>query len=326
MVKIVVAGGSGGGVPCQLAREVVDALVATRKHEITILTRNKASAGYITPGVTWRTVNYDDKIDLIGALQGVHTVLSFVNLLMADPENNPQKNLIDSCIATGVKRFAPSEYGSCGKDDLPFWAGKNEIKEYLEKVNENGKVLEYTLFQPGLFLDYLATPCRTAKYVTPLDTFINFQNRHAIVVDGHEDAIMTLTTVQDIAMVVTRAVECDSEWPKIGGIRGNRVTVSQILEIGAKVRGRPFTIDKVKLEDLQAGNLKTSWSLGQRHPSFTVDKADQLPAMLKTVLIGILLSSVKGAWDVSDAFNQLLPDYEFTKIEDFLANVWEGKP
>lgn len=29
---------------------------------------------------------------------------------------------------------------SDGKDDLPFWAGKKEIKAYLEKINENGKV------------------------------------------------------------------------------------------------------------------------------------------------------------------------------------------
>ncbi len=48
--------------------------------------------------------------------------------------------------------------------------------------------------------------------------------------------------------------------------------------------------------------------------------------MLKTVLIGMLLSSAKGAWDVSDEFNRLLPDYKFTQAEDFLTQVWEGKP
>jgi len=74
--------------------------------------------------------------------------------------------------------------------------------------------------------------------VTPLDTFIDFQNRRAIVVEGHENAIMTLTTVHDIAGVVARAVEVDGEWPKIGGINGNSVTISQILQIGEKVRGR----------------------------------------------------------------------------------------
>lgn len=86
-------------------------------------------------------------------------------------------------------------------------------------------------------MDYLASPTKTAKYVTPLDTFIDFQNRRVIVVKGHEDAIMTYTSVHDIAEVVARAVELDGEWPENGGIRGNRVTISQVLKIGEKVRG-----------------------------------------------------------------------------------------
>jgi hypothetical protein len=87
-------------------------------------------------------------------------------------------------------------------------------------------------------LDYLASPHKTTKYVTPLDTFIDFQNRRAIVVEGHEDAVMTLTTVHDIAGVVARAVELESEWPKIGGIQGNSATISQVIKIGEKIRGR----------------------------------------------------------------------------------------
>lgn len=51
---------------------------------------------------------------------------------------------------------------------------------------------------------------------------------------------MTLTTVQDIAGVVAGAVDLNGEWPKLGGIRGNRVTVSQILKVGEKVRGRCY--------------------------------------------------------------------------------------
>lgn len=86
-------------------------------------------------------------------------------------------------------------------------------------------------------MDYLASPHRTAKYVIPLDTFIDFQNRRAIVVEGHEDAIFTVTSVHDIAEVIARAVDLDDEWPVFGGIRGNRVTVSQIIEVGERIRG-----------------------------------------------------------------------------------------
>lgn len=213
----------------------------------------------------------------------------------------------------------------------------------------SAQVLEYTLFQPGLFLNYLASPYKTTKYVTPLDTFIDFQNRRAIVVDGHRDAVMTLTAVQDVAAVVARAVEYEGEWPKIGGISGNRIAVSQIIEIGERLRGvycpsmtcakyvlclrcshgiagRPYTLSKVRLEDLEAGSLDVPWTLSTRHPSFTDANVDQLANALKTVLIGTLLSSAKGAWDVSESFNRLFPDYKFTRIEDFLTKVWKGVP
>jgi len=95
------------------------------------------------------------------------------------------------------------------------------------------------------------------------------------------------------------------------------------LNCSQETTGRAFTVDKVKLGDLERGILTASWTLEASHPSVT---GDQVEEMLKTVLIGTLLSSAKGAWDVSDEFNQLLPDFKFTQIEEFLAQVWEGKP
>ncbi|KAI0123737.1 hypothetical protein BJ170DRAFT_640213 [Xylariales sp. AK1849] len=317
MVKIAVAGGSG-----QIAREVVDALVASKKHDITILSRREAPTTPITTGIQWQTVDYDDKTGLVEALRGVHTLLSFVQLL-SDPDQKSQKNLIDAAISAGVKRFAPSEYGSKGTVDMAWWQGKELIREYLKEVNRKVNNLEYTLFQPGLLLDYLAFPYKTAKYVDPLQSVFDFENRRAIIVDGHEDAIMTLTTAADLAAVVARAVDYDGRWPPTSGIRGNRLTFSQLLEVGRRVRGHSFAIDKVRVEDLEAGCLKTSWGLEVAHRAVSVDQAS---ALLKAVSIGILLSSTKGAWDSSDELNQLFPDYEFTLIEDFLAKAWEGKP
>jgi hypothetical protein len=55
-------------------------------------------------------VDYNDKRELTKALRGIHTILSFIQLL-ADAENTAQKNLIDAAIVAGVKRFAPSQWG-----------------------------------------------------------------------------------------------------------------------------------------------------------------------------------------------------------------------
>ncbi|KAI1871879.1 hypothetical protein JX265_005865 [Neoarthrinium moseri] len=311
MVRIAVAGGSG-----PVSREVIDALMSSGKHDITILSRS-AQKSDIAPEITWQVVDYNDKPNLIRALRGIHTLLSFVQIL-SDPDQESQKNLIDAAIISGVKRFAPSEYGSKGTVDMHWWHGKEKVRRYLEEVNGNERVLEYTLFQPGLFLDYLAFPYKTAKYLDPLQSIFDFQNCRAIVMEGHEGAIITLTTVADLAAVIARAVDYDGRWPTTGGIRGNRVTFSQILEIG-----RSFVVDQVKLEDLEAGKLKASWGLEAIHPAVPVDQASEL---LKAVSIGILLSSSKGAWDSSDEMNQLFPDHDFTRIDDFLEKAWEGMP
>ncbi|EED19053.1 conserved hypothetical protein [Talaromyces stipitatus ATCC 10500] len=334
MVKVAVAGGSGresmpnreidvdkANCTLEVALEIIDALLASKKHDITILSRRKAPEIPIAPEIHWHMVEYDDKNGLIEALHGTHTLLSFVQIL-SDPDQNSQKNLIDAAIAAGVKRFAPSEYGSKGTTDMAWWRGKEVIREYLAEVNAKEDVLEYTLFQPGLFLDYLAYPYKTAKHVNPLQTVFDFANRRAMVVDGYEDAIMTLTTVSDVAAVVARAVEYAGKWPMIGGIRGNRVTFSQVLDIGRKVRGNSFEVAKAKVEDLEAGELKTSWGLDAVHHSVPKDQSNDL---LKQVSVGILLSCLKGAWDVSAEFNQTFPDYEFSSIEDFLRKTWEGK-
>lgn len=143
-----------------------------------------------------------------------------------------------------------------------------------------------------------------------------------MVVDNHEDTVITFTTVSDLAAVVALAVDYEGKWPTTGGIRGNRITFSQIIDIGRRIRGS-IDVTKVKAEDLQAGDLKSSWGLQAVHHAVPDDQAQ---ALLKQVAIGFLLSSSKGAWDVSDDFNQIFPDYEFTSTEDFLTKVWKGKP
>lgn len=143
-----------------------------------------------------------------------------------------------------------------------------------------------------------------------------------MIVENYEDAVMTFTTVSDLAAIIARAVDYEGKWPTTGGIKGNRVTFSQIVDIGRKIRGS-IDVTKVKVEDLEAGNLKSSWGLQAVHHAVPDDQAQ---ALLKQVAIGFLLSSLKGAWNVSDDFNQIFPDYEFTSIEDFLTKVWEGKP
>lgn len=66
---------------------------------------------------------------------------------------------------------------------------------------------------------------------------IDFYNRRALTVDGSEDDVLTLTTAQDVANVVVRAIEYEGEWPLVSGIRGANVTIGQLIALGEKIRG-----------------------------------------------------------------------------------------
>ncbi|KAF4473396.1 2`-hydroxyisoflavone reductase [Fusarium agapanthi] len=316
MVKIAIAGASS-----ELAREILDRLVATGKHDITALVRKDPSTFPELPGVTWTKTDYENKSELVDLFHGVETVLSFFAVHL-DPGNETQKRLIDAAVEAGVKRFAPSEWATGAKladslDVMPWYSGKIEIREYLKSLNSEKKVLEYTLFQPGGFMDYLCHPYKTAKYITTTIVNIDFVKKHAIVVEGTLDDEITYTSVNDIANIATKAIDYEGEWPVIGGI-----SIRQLLKIGEELRGEPFTIEWLKMEDLEAGELKTD-----NYPRLPLPSVpqDQVEAFSKMVVIGTLTAFHRGAWTVPDEWNKTFPDYKFTKVDELLKSTWEGK-
>lgn len=86
-------------------------------------------------------------------------------------------------------------------------------------------------------MNYFTYPYKSASHVVPIETPIDFNNRRALAIDGAEDSRLTLTTVQDLAQVVARAVEYGGEWPVIGGVQGTELTVGQLIALGGKIRG-----------------------------------------------------------------------------------------
>ncbi|KAK0614645.1 hypothetical protein B0T14DRAFT_463173 [Immersiella caudata] len=315
MVKIAVAGGSGG-----FGGEIIDALLATGKHEILLLSRSDPPSSGTPTGVAWVKAEYSSVDDLNEKLQGVDTLLSFI-VVHLDPENLSQKNLISAAVRAGVRRFAPSEWASPRFDQMDWYAGKAEIRNHLQALNKDKKVLEYCLFQPGILMNYLAHPFQSTKNIPSSQTPLDFTNRKVILVEGSENARITCTTARDLANVVVRAVEYEGEWPLVGGIQGSNHTISELIAHGEKVRGGPFEVEKLQAADLQAGIVNSSWRPKVDHPIFR-DSPEQAAAMEKVLLVSLLLAFSAGTFDGSDEWNKLLPEYKFTGLEEFLSGAW----
>nr|RBQ94375.1 hypothetical protein FVER53263_09880 [Fusarium verticillioides] len=294
MVKIAIAGASS-----ELAREILDRLVDTRKHDITALVRKDPSIFPELPGITWIKADYENKSELVDLFRGVETVLSFLAVHL-DPGSQTQKRLIDAAVEAGVKRFAPSEWATGAKladslDIMSWYSGKIEIRDYLKTLNSDKKIIEYTLFQPGGFMDYLCHPYKTAKYITTTVVNVDIVKKRALVVEGTLDDEITYTSVNDIANIVAKAIDFEGEWPVIGGISGDSISIRQLLKIGEELRGEPFAIEWLKMEDLAAGELKTD-----NYPRLPLPSVpqDQVEAFSKMVVIAIYkkVRAMAAAW------------------------------
>lgn len=82
-------------------------------------------------------------------------------------------------------------------------------------------------------------------------------------------------------------------------------------------------MEKLKLEDLKDGIVKSTWMPIVSHTAIPPKQAKSLAT---TLLSGMTLGIAAGALHVSDEWNQLLPDYKFTQPRQFLSEAWDGKP
>ncbi|KAF4500338.1 2`-hydroxyisoflavone reductase [Fusarium agapanthi] len=121
------------------------------------------------------------------------------------------------------------------------------------------------------------------------------------------------------AKVTALAVEYQEEWPIVSGVKGTDITMNELVALGEKIRGQKFKVEYLKSEDLKAGTVKASWLPLPEHPSIPVEMREKIAVdMIKCFLLGIN----HGALKVSDEWNKLLPEYEFTQPEEFLTKAW----
>jgi len=198
-------------------------------------------------------------------------------------------------------------------------------------------------------MNYFTFPYRSCEYLKLRELQIDFQHCRAVVLGDGGDKI-GVTSVQDLAAVVAAAVEFEGVWPRIGGVRGELITIAELIALGEKIRGlisslfpflwcgtadfvigKKFEVARLSVEDVEKGELKTEWI-----PSFTSLSCEELARstsdeykrenLARVLLAGNLLATRRGAWAVSDEWNRLLPEFKMTGVEEFLPEHWKGKP
>lgn len=304
-----------------VATEILRSPIASGNYDITIFTRSNPVS--LAPGLSYKRVDYQDRASLTETLRGFDVCLSFL-VVHLDVDCVVQKNLIHACIDAGVKRFAPSEWGIKNNNGCAPYANKDAIASYLSSLSSRGdlKQLEYCLFQPSIFIDYFA---HGGKKKNPdLITwpfFVDYEHRRAMILDDGNQPLV-LTAIKDVSGILNLALEDQVPWPAIGGMRGARTSINELLALGQKLRGGEWTIEHVKGEDIDNDILNTSWIPQMSHPVIPIEKRE---AFSKDFVIMFFKGILKGCWDTSDEWNRRFPDYKFTALEEYLTEAWDEK-
>ncbi|PYH98083.1 hypothetical protein BO71DRAFT_447454 [Aspergillus ellipticus CBS 707.79] len=275
----------------------------------------------LAPGIAEHIqVDYLDLNCWGAALNGVDVVLSFIPPFL-DQQNLAQKSLIDACIKAGVCRFVPSEWAVPSDASNPFFKARSEVRKYLESVNSPNLQLEYTVFQPGLFLDYFTYSMQSTKHLKITQHYNDFDLRQAILVDDGEQPV-TFTLIDDPAQVVAEAIDYEGVWPTGRGVAGWQTTSAEVVRIGERLRGGKFTVHRVHQVDLDAGNFTSPWCPHFAHPS---NPEDQIPVLSRKINLEALKDLAGGEWVVTEEWNSLVLAFSCTDPVEFLAKWWEGR-
>lgn len=238
---------------------------------------------------------------LTTALKGIDGLVSTVAVAAIEK----QIVLIDAAIAAGVKRFIPSEYGTCTTspklEALPLYASMFTVKQYLQDKAKAGS-LTWTVLACGSFLDFLFGG----------SMLLDFENHTATLFDEGDNRISS-TSLPNVGNAIVGILK-NFEATRNRIVKTSEVILTQneLLRIAEELRpdikweinkSQTSVILKEGLDEVRAGDFS-------------------IPAIMKIVTGTAFAGDIYGgAYDETD--NELLGIKELT--EGDLKKLVSGK-
>ena len=150
--------------------------------------------------------------------------------------------------------------------------------------------------------------------------FIDYEGRRAMVLDGGEQEVV-VTAVGDVSHVLELALRDERAWPAVGGMRGAKTSINELVELGKRVRGGEWTVEYVRGEDIERGVLTASWVPEMSHP---VIPEEEREVFSREFVIMFFKGVLRGSWATGGEWNERFPGYKFVGLEEYMREAWEG--
>jgi hypothetical protein len=202
-----------------------------------------------------------------------------------------------------VKRFAPSEWAGVNGANTVIELYRKLKTPVYDKVKAYG--IEYTLFTPGIFMEYIASPQEASSSLPAIIAGVDFNKGEASFVGTGDDPVC-LTLAEDVGRFVAAALDLD-KWDERSGMVGSRTAWNELIKLGEKVRGKKFVVNRITVDE-------------------AIKKHDDNPeSVFANFLQEVYIAVCKGEFDFEATLNQKLPEVVPTTIEEFVNKWWGGK-
>ena len=210
-------------------------------HHLPALTSPQAKPDLTSLGYQVSVVDYSSFETLVFALRGIDTIISTVT-------GNNQIELIKAAISARVRRFAPAEFE--GLPQLrpttgPLDRGRAQARNWLSHYSQN---IQSTTFVCGVLYERFL-PGGLRQFGIAVNSPIGLEGSYimnctnmyaeAPAYDSNNAPNVTIcmTAARDVGRFVTLAIDMN-EWPEELRMRGERVTVKNLVELAQYLKGK----------------------------------------------------------------------------------------
>ena len=207
---------------------------APENYTITVLSRESSTAKFPEDVPVTRVPDTYPVDKLTDAFNGIDVVIASLSMMGM----GEQYNIINACLAAGVKRYFPTEFGL---DELPDW-----LLQLREMFKIKHDVRDYLIANEGKGLEWTSICCNAFFEMGIGSGFFQFDwtNKTAVLIDGGTNEWVA-TTLDTVAVAVVKAIEkADVSRNRILLVQDFETSQKQILDAVQK-RVSGWTVEDV---------------------------------------------------------------------------------
>ena len=346
MVNVAVAGGTSP----TLGKSIVEAILATGRHKVIILSRKPSSSNPTTQtesrtkyGAPVVDIDYTSVESQTTMLidHSIHTLISVLKILDPTENINTHSNLLNAAQAARVERFILSDWSMAPATHsrVDLFAHKADLhtlgQEHMKSAAEKGEnVVDCCTIQNGGFMEYFAQGCPDGDLRAGLEDdlmleYIDIATGRFVVPCKSKNPVVparvSMTSLVDIGKLVAAGLDL-SKGEMVGhvGIAGMTFSFDRVVELLGSLQTPARLVPcHVTAEECRGVAAEKNRAFQEKMASGGEFDVGLFKGIMVAQIYACMCEEEEGGGAMNARLlNELCCEVGATGIEDFLRRAW----